>query len=77
MNEEIQEIKEMAKRNYELISKNTENINNNLERINKNSYVLDILRDYKQDSERLFLILLIILGLWIGPLGYLIFILSR
>lgn len=77
MDNEIKQIKEMAERNYELISKNTDNINNNLERINKNSYVLDILKDYKEDSKRLFHILLIILGMWIVTLGYLILVLNK
>lgn len=71
------EIKQMAERNYELIKKNTEKINTNLERINQNSYVLNILKDYKEDSKRLFHILLIILVLWASTLGYLIFVLSK
>ena len=84
MNNEINEIKEMAERNYELISKNTKKINANLERINANSYALDILGDYKKDSERLFAVskklynlLVIVLGLWFVTIGCLIFVLSK
>ena len=76
MENEIKDIKEMAERNYELILKNTTSINNNLERINQNSYVLEILKDYKKDSRRLFIILIIILCMWFATIGYLVYILN-
>ena len=59
------------------LESNSKKINENLERINKNSYVLEILRDYKDDSKRLFHILLIIIPLWVGTLVYLLYVLSK
>ena len=68
-----QNIKELEAR----LESNSKKINENLERINKNSYVLEILRDYKDDSKRLFHILLIIIPLWVGTLVYLLYVLSK
>ncbi len=59
------------------LENNTKKINENLERINKNSYVLEILRDYKDDSKRLFYILLTIIPLWTATIIYLIYVLSK
>lgn len=68
-----QNIKELE----EKLENNSKKINENLERINKNSYVLEILRDYKDDSKRLFHILLIIIPLWVATIIYLLYILSK
>ena len=51
---ELEEIRKLAERNYELISKNTKNINKNFKKINDNSLALEILGDYKKESERLY-----------------------
>ena len=59
------------------LESNSKKINENLERINKNSYVLEILRDYKEDSKRLFHILLIIIPLWVATIIYLLYVLSK
>lgn len=59
------------------LESNSKKINENLERINKNSYVLEILRDYKEDSKRLFYILLMIIPLWVGTIIYLLYVLSK
>lgn len=68
-----QNIKELEAK----LENNSKKINENLDRINKNSYVLEILRDYKDDSKRLFHILLIIIPLWVGTLVYLLYVLSK
>ena len=73
----IEDLEKKIESNANKINDNADKINSNLEKIEKNSYALDILRDYKEDSKRLFHILLIALGAWIITLGYLIYILSK
>lgn len=73
---EIDEIKEIAERNYNLIAENTKKINNNLERINQNSYALEILKDYKKENKRMFIILIIVLCMWFLTIGYLVYVLN-
>ena len=60
MEKELDEIRKLAEKNYELISKNTENINSNLERINQNSYALGILKDYKKEARKWFIAFIIV-----------------
>ena len=48
-------------------------INSNANRIQKNSYALDILKDYKTGKERLFVILMIVLFMWLITLGLLVY----
>ena len=64
MEKELDEIRKLAEKNYELISKNTENINSNLERINQNSYALDIVKSFKDDSKKYYNIIKLLFGLW-------------
>ena len=52
MKNEIEEIRQLAEKNYKLISENTQKINDNLERINQNKYALDILKDYKKEAKK-------------------------
>ena len=66
--------------NVELILNNMNKLHNHEEMINKNalkikenSYVLSILKDYKEDSRRLFYIVLILLALLICTWGFLLF----
>lgn len=66
--------------NVELILNNMNKLHNHEEMINKNalkikenSYVLSILKDYKEDSKRLFYIVLILLALLICTWGFLLF----
>lgn len=80
----VRELEKKLDNNVELIISNMNKLHSHEEKINKNAsqikenrYVLDILKDYKQDSKRLFYILIIALALWGGTLGYLIYVLSR
>ena len=58
------------------IEKNANKINNNLEKIEKNSYALEIMSDYKNESKRLFIILIIVLIFWFLTIGYLVYVLN-
>ncbi len=58
------------------IAKNAGKIENNAEKIQKNSYALDILKDYKTESHRLFAILIIVLFMWFGTICYLVYVLN-
>ena len=58
------------------IEKNANKINSNLEKIEKNSYALEIMSDYKNESKRLFIILIIVLVFWFLTIGYLVYVLN-
>ena len=73
----IEELEKKIEKNADKINNNADMINKNLERIEKNSYALDILKDYKEDSKRLFHILLIVLFAWITTLVFLIYFLIK
>ena len=73
----IEELEKKIEKNADKINSNANRINSNLEKIEKNSYALDILRDYKEDSRRLFIILLIVLGMFFTAISCLIYLLSR
>lgn len=60
----------------EEIKKNGNKINNNHQKIQQNSYALDILKDYKAGSKRMFIALLIVLFMWFATIGYLVYVLS-
>ena len=73
----LEDLEKKIEKNANKINSNADRINSNLEKIEKNSYALDILKDYKEDSKRLFYILLVVLGAWFATLGYLIYVLNR
>ena len=60
--------------NFEQINNNTNKIDNNANKIQKNSYALDILKDYKAETKRLYTILIIILFMLFITIGFLIYI---
>lgn len=72
----IEDLEKKIEKNANKINNNADRINSNLEKIEKNSYALDILKDYKEDSKRLFIILIIVICAWIGTIGYLIYVLN-
>lgn len=55
---------EMITYNLKKIIKNSEKIIDNEQKIQKNSLALDILKDYKKQNKRLFVILIIELIIW-------------
>ena len=74
-----EQVKENAKRldtHLEEIKKNGTNISNNQQQIQQNSYALDILKDYKAGSKRMFIALLIVLFMWFATIGYLVYVLN-
>lgn len=73
------QVEENAKRldsHLEEIKKNGNNINNNNMKIQQNSYALDILKDYKAGSKRMFIALLIVLFMWFATICYLVYVLN-
>lgn len=72
----LEDLEKKIEKNADKINSNADRINSNLEKIEKNSYALDILKDYKEDSKRLFIILFVVLIMWIATLGYLIYVLN-
>ena len=73
------QVEENAKRldtHLEEIKKNGNNISNNQQQIQQNSYALDILKDYKASSKRMFTALIIVLFMWFATIGYLVYVLN-
>lgn len=44
--------------------------------IQEESFATQILKDYKKQNKRQFIIILVILGMWFATIGYLIYILN-
>ena len=40
------------------------------------SFAMELLEDYKKSNKRMFVIILVILGMWISTIGYLVYILN-
>ena len=62
--------------NMNKLHSHEEKINKNSEKIKQNSYALDILKDYKNGSKRLFIALIIVLCMWFATIGYLVYVLN-
>jgi len=60
MENELKEIKEIALKNEKAIQENKDNIDKNFEKIRQNAYGLDILKDYKKTSQRLYILVLLL-----------------
>ena len=41
------------------------------------SFATQILKDYKKQNQRQFIVILVILGMWFATIGYLIYILNK
>ena len=70
---------EKLDKHLEEISKNSNGISNNSQQIQQNSYALEILKDYKDDNNKLFCVFkyisiafAIVFVLWIATLWFLI-----
>ena len=44
--------------------------------IQEESFATQILKDYKKQNKRQFIVILVILGMWFATIGYLIYILN-
>lgn len=53
-----------------------ENIKHQVEEIQEESLALSLLKDYKRQSKRQFIIILVILGMWFATIGYLVYVLN-
>lgn len=47
-----------------------------VEEMQEESFATQILKDYKKQSKRQFIVILVILGMWFATIGYLIYILN-
>ena len=75
LDELVEIVKENTKRldaHLEEIKKNGNNISNNHQKIQQNSYALDILKDYKSETKRWFLISLLSMFLVLVEFIYII-----
>lgn len=41
-----------------------------------NSFAMDLLKDYKRQNKRQFIIILVILAMWLVTIGYLVYVLN-
>ena len=72
----LEELEKRINENAEKIITNIQKIGDNEKRIQQNSYALDILKDYKHGSKRLFITLIIVLFMWFATIGYLVYVLQ-
>lgn len=40
------------------------------------SFAMEMLSDYKEQNKRLFIIIIVILTMWLGTIGYLVYVLN-
>lgn len=72
----LEELNKKIDDNAQKIIDNLKRIDTNKEKIEQNSYALEILKDYKGESKRLFTILIIVLVMWFATIGYLVYVLN-
>lgn len=53
-----------------------DNIKNEVHELQEQSLALELLKDYKKQNKRQFVIILVILGMWFATIGYLVYILN-
>ena len=73
---ELEELVKKIDANIEKIDGNSKRIEENFKQISQNSCALDILKDYKSDTKRWFIILIIVLFMWFATIGYLVYVLN-
>ena len=61
LEQEVENNAEKIDRNYQMVLDNTQRINENLEKITKNSVALDILKDYKKQTIRAYIVIWVLL----------------
>lgn len=55
------------------LKENIEEIEGRVEQV---SFAYELLSDYKKQNKRLFVVILVILGMWFATIGYLVYILN-
>lgn len=53
-----------------------EDIKHQVEEIQEESLALELIKDYKKQNKRQFIIILVILGMWFATIGYLVYVLN-
>lgn len=53
-----------------------ENIQEIEDKVEQTSFAYEMLKDMKAQNKRLFIIILVILGLWFATIGYLVYVLN-
>jgi len=59
------------------LDENSKKILDNMNRVHQNSGAIEILKDFKGDNKRLFVILLIVLIMWVMTTIYLVWVLNQ
>ena len=47
-----------------------------VEEMKEHSFAMELLKDQKKQNKRMFIIILVILGMWFATIGYLIYVLN-
>ena len=47
-----------------------------VEEIQEHSFAMELLKDQKKQNKRMFIIILVILGMWFATIGYLVYVLN-
>ena len=58
------------------LDENSKKIIANMDRIHQNSGAIEILKDFKGDNKRLFIILMVVLVMWFSTIVYLVYVLN-
>ena len=66
------EIEELKKQ----LDQNSKKIIDNMNKVHQNSGAIEILKDFKDDNKRLFIILMIVLFMWFSTIVYLVYVLN-
>lgn len=53
-----------------------DNIKHEVHELQEQSLALELLKDYKKQNKRQFIVILVILGMWFSTIGYLVYILN-
>lgn len=57
--------------------KEINNIKKEVHELQEQSLALELLKDYKKQNKRQFIVILVILGMWFSTIGYLVYILNN
>ncbi len=51
------------------LKEDIEKVENKIKEVEQNSFALELLKDYKKANKRLFIIVLVVLGMWLATIG--------
>ena len=58
------------------IKEDIEKVENKMKKLEEESFAMELIRGCKQTNKRLFIIILVILGMWFATIGYLVWLLN-